>query len=179
MERYSLVLLASLFFLGCDPVDKTTTHFEAPDFTLTSLSNLEVALEQLSGEVVVVHFGTSWCPFCRAEDPHLQALHEQYKDRGVQTLIVNIGEDDATATAWKTEAGFSFPMLMDRDGSVAAAYAPVNAQPDLPRHEVMIAANLIIDSTGTVRFMSLLDTNNFDARLVALRSVLDQILAES
>ena len=177
MKRYSLVLLLSLF-PGCGPADKTTTHFEAPNFTLTSLSNLEVALEQLSGEVVVVHFGTRWCPFCRAEDPHLQALHKQYKDHS-QTLIVDVGEDDTAAMAWKTEAGFSFPMLMDRDGSVAAVYVPVNAQPDLPRHEVMIAANLIIDSTGAIRFMPLFDTNNFDARLVALRSVLDQILAES
>lgn len=127
----------------------------------------------------MVHFGTSWCPFCRAEDPHLQALHEQYKDRGVQTLVVNVGEDDAIASAWKKEAGFSFPMLMDREGNVTARYAPADVHPDLPRHEVMIASNLIIDRQGNVRFMSLLDTNNFDARLVALRSELDRILAGS
>ncbi len=127
----------------------------------------------------MIHFGTSWCPFCRVEDPHLQALHELYKDRGVQTLVVNVGEEDAVASAWKKEAGFSFPMLMDREGIVTARYAPADVHPDLPRHEVMIASNLIIDRQGNVRFMSLLDTNDFDAQLVALRTELDKILAES
>ncbi len=173
------LLITSLFLCGCAPKDNSVTNFDAPAFTLTSLDSLEISLEKLKGEVVVVHFGTSWCPFCRAEDPHLQALHELYQERGVTTLVVNVGENDEIATKWKKEAGFSFPMLMDRDGTVAARYAPIDAQPDLPRHEVMIASNLVIDRTGTVRFMSLLDTNNFDARLVALRATLDRILAES
>ena len=153
------------------------TDFEAPSFTLTSLDNKTISLDDLRGQVVVIHFGASWCPFCRAEDPHLEALYQTYKDRGVQALVINVGEADSVAAHWKKEAGFSFPMLLDQDGSIAARYAPPNAQPDLPRHEVMIASNLIIDQRGDVRFMSLLDTRTFDARLVALTARLDEILA--
>lgn len=42
----------------------------------------------------------------------------------------------------------------------------------------MVASNLIIDRTGKVRFLSLLDTCTFDARLVALRARLEEVLAE-
>ena len=154
------------------------THFEAPPITLISLENEPISLDQFRDQVLVIHFGTSWCPFCRAEDPHLEALYQEYKDVGVQVLVVNVGETDEKAAEWKEEAGFSFPMLMDRDGAISATYAPAEAQPDLPRHEVMIASNLIIDGNGMVRFMSLLDTNNFDAKLIALRAHLDEVLAE-
>lgn len=165
-----------IFTAGCQ--SPNATNFPAPPFQLTSLENLNLTLDDYQGQVVVVHFGTSWCPFCRAEDPYLEALHQTYQDKDVQVLVINVGETDEAAIKWKREAGFSFPMLMDREGVVAAQYAPAEAQPDLPRHEVMIASNLVIDKAGRVRFMSLLDTNNFDAKLVALRNTLDAVLAE-
>lgn len=49
--------------------------------------------------------------------------------------------------------------------------------PDLPRSQVPIASNLIIDREGRIRFYTLLDSANFDARLVALRAELDALLA--
>jgi peroxiredoxin len=164
---------------GCNAdAPPSSTQFQAPSFALPSLENGTVALEDLRGNVIVVHFGASWCPFCRAEDPHLEALYQKYKDRGVMALVVNVGEPHAAAARWKDEAAFSFPMLLDRDGQVAARYAPPDAQPDLPRHEVMVASNLIIDRAGNVRFMSLLDTRTFDARLVALTARLEEVLNE-
>ena len=50
------------------------------------------------------------------------------------------------------------------------------ALPDLARDEVMLASNLLIDPEGKIQFFSLLDPNNFDAKLVKLRSVLDERL---
>ena len=182
MYRLPNVLFAfvlTIILAGCNTsTTSSTADFPAPAFQLTSLENESLSLEELKGEVTVIHFGTSWCPFCRVEDPHLEALFQLYKEKNVRVLVINVGEEDDVASKWKKEAGFSFPMLMDRNGEVAASYAPADAQPALPRHEVMIASNLIIDSTGRVRFMSLLDTNNFDAELVALRTKLDLILKE-
>ncbi len=178
--KSSLLWVAALSLAGaCGPQpEHTSADFDAPRFTLPSLKGDAVSLEDMRGQVVVIHFGASWCPFCRAEDPHLEALYQAYRDRGVAVLVVNVAEPDADAARWKTEAQFSFPMLLDRDGDVASRYAPLEAQPDLPRHEVMVASNLVIDRTGKVRFMSLLDTRTFDARLVALRARLDEVLAE-
>jgi hypothetical protein len=94
----------------------------------------------------------------------------------VQTLIVDVMEVPATAEAWARRHRFGFPVLLDPDGGATAPYAPPSALPDLPRDQVPIASNLIIDRQGIIRFYTLLDSANFDARLVALRARLDQML---
>ena len=176
---YPILVVLTLAWWGCAGASaEEDVNVDAPAFTLTSLEGETIALESLRGRVVVIHFGTSWCPFCRAEDPNLRALSEVYNDRDVEVLVINVKETDEKASEWYQEAGFSFPMLMDRDGAVAARYAPADAQPDLPRDEVMIASNLVIDRQGKIRFFSLLDTNSFDAKLEALTAKLDEILAE-
>ena len=56
--------------------------------------------------------------------------------------------------------------LLDLDGKATEPYAPPGVLPDLPRNQVPIAANLIIDREGRIRFYSLLDSANFDAKLI-------------
>jgi peroxiredoxin len=170
-------VIISLF--GCEPVAESYTGAEAPSFSLTALDGEPISLDKFRGRPVVIHFGTSWCPFCRAEDSHLQALYEQYRDKGVAVLVVNVKETEDKASEWYQQASFTLPMILDRDGSVAAAFAPPDAQPDLPRDEVMIASNLVIDSDGIVRFFSLLDSKAFDAKLVDLKARLDEVLEEA
>jgi peroxiredoxin len=84
-------------------------------------------------------------------------------------------ESKAVATAWKEKLGWSIPVLLDTDGKVAAAFAPDGLLPDLPREQVPIASNLIVDPEGRIRFYSLLDSRNFDAKLVSLSAVLEQL----
>ena len=55
------------------------------------------------------------------------------------------------------------PVLLDLDGEVAVRYAPAGVLPDLPRDQVPIASNLIIDREGRIQFYTLLDSANFDA----------------
>ncbi len=86
-------------------------------------------------------------------------------------------EDAETAAKWASRLEWSIPVLLDEDGSVAASYAPEGVLPDLPREQVPIASNLIIDPEGMIRFYSLLDSKNFDAKLVALTARLEEMLA--
>ena len=104
-------------------------------------------------------------------------MQQAYRDRGVQALIIDVMETPAVAEGWAKGHKFSFPVLLDPDGKATAPYAPPDALPDLPRDQVPIASNLIIDGEGRIRFYTLLDSANFDARLVALRARLDEILA--
>lgn len=103
-------------------------------------------------------------------------MQEKYGERGVQALIIDVLESRETAQAWATSHGFSFPVLHDADGKATELYAPPGVQPALPRNQVPIAANLIIDREGRIRVYTLLDSMNFDAELVALKVVLDEML---
>ena len=108
----------------------------------------------------------------------MEKLSQDYKERGVQVLIIDVMESKEVATSWVQRHKFSFPILLDPDGETAAKYAPPEVLPDLARHEVVIASNLIIDKEGIIQFLSLLDTQSFDAKLITLKKVLNRLLEE-
>ena len=148
----------------------------APSFTLKAIDGKTYSLEQLRGKYVVIHFAATWCPFCNAEAPYLQELSKNYRDKGVEVFIVDVKEDRAIVEKSLTRFNFSFPVLLDEDGAVSTKYAPDGVQPDLARHEVPLASNLIIDKEGKIRFYSLLNTTSFDAKLTRLKEKLDSLL---
>lgn len=94
----------------------------------------------------------------------------------MQALVINVMEDREPATKWAAKLKWSIPVLLDTDGKVATRYAPEGVVPDLPRDQVPIASNLIIDPEGRIQFYSLLDSRNFDAKLVALTARLESLL---
>lgn len=107
----------------------------------------------------------------------MEALWQKYRDRGVQVLVIDVKETPEDTAAYAKRSKFTFPVLLDRDGKVAASYAPPDAQPDLARDAVPVASNLVIDPEGKIRFYDLLDSANFDARLVKLTALIEKLLA--
>ena len=81
------------------------------------------------------------------------------------------------ALRWTSQLKWTLPVLLDIDGRVSASFAPEGVLPDLPRDQIPIASNLIIDREGRIRFYSLLDSRNFDVKLLALAARLDDLLA--
>jgi peroxiredoxin len=149
----------------------------APSFTLKELNGKVYSLDQVRGRYVVIHFATTWCPFCNAEAPNLEQLFKDYRDKGVQVFIIDVKEDKELIEKSFSRFNFSFPVLLDTDGTVSASYAPEGVQPSLQRHEVPLASNLIIDKEGNIRFYSLLNSTSFDAKLTGLRQKLDELIA--
>lgn len=106
----------------------------------------------------------------------MEALWQKYKSRNVKVFIINVKESVEVAARWADARKLTFPILMDTDGKVSASYAPPDLLPDLARDEVSIASNLIIDPQGKIQFFSLLDSRNFDAKLIALTKQLEELL---
>ncbi|MEK7270933.1 MAG: redoxin domain-containing protein [Planctomycetota bacterium] len=52
-----------------------------------------VTLEGLRGKIVVVEFWATWCPPCRASIPHLNALYERNKEKGV--VVIGLSNEPA------------------------------------------------------------------------------------
>ncbi len=165
-----LVLVISLSSVGFG-------QSSMPEFVLKDLNGNVVSSDSFKGSFLVLHIATTWCPFCNAEAPHLEQLKQEYASRNVKVFIIDVKEPAALVkTKLKDRFGLTFPILLDEDGSVAASFAPDDVLPDLARDEVMLASNLIIDDQGNIRFLSLLDSKNFDSRLVELRKHLDELL---
>ncbi|MFZ5651128.1 MAG: redoxin domain-containing protein [Bacillota bacterium] len=97
----------------------------APDFTLEGMDGREVRLSQLRGKKVLINFWTTWCQYCREEMPLLQKFHETSGEKNWQVLTVNITSTERDLSRVKSyiEAnGYTFPVLLDRAGSVSALY---------------------------------------------------------
>lgn len=167
-----------VFFLGFFLIHITGAgQSSMPEFTLNDLEGEEVTSESFKGSYLVLHIATTWCPFCNAEAPHLEALKQKYADQNVKVIIIDVKEPaELVRSKLKDKFNLTFPILLDVDGSVAASFAPEDVLPDLSRDEVMLASNLIIDPQGEIQFLSLLDSKNFDAKLVDLKAKLDELL---
>ncbi len=105
-----------------DRAPSPQTGFAAPDFTLETLNGQTVSLSGLRGQAVLINFWATWCPPCRAEMPAIQQVYDRYHDQGFTVLAVNLQESDAQVAAFAEQFGLTFPILMDRSGSVFARY---------------------------------------------------------
>ena len=97
--------------------------FKAPGFELQGLDEEVYSLKRLNGKPVVINFWASWCGPCRLEAPELVRLYDKYNDR-VEIYAVNLTSSDSIegAKGFAEEFGFSFPVLLDLDGSVGNTY---------------------------------------------------------
>ncbi len=183
MKNHIIKLLIGISFLNTfaygQPAESIveTKTVTAKEFTLTSTDGNTVSLSDFKGKFVLVHIATTWCPYCNAEAPYLEEIYKEYRDKNVEVLIIDVKESrDLVQQKIKEKFNLSFPILLDTDGAVAASFAPKDVLPELARDEIMLASNLLIDPQGKIQFMSLLDTKNFDIKLVELKKRLNELL---
>jgi peroxiredoxin len=173
----SLVFVAASFSIPASAQESQPMLGQiAPSFSLNDLTGKTYSLEQLRGKFIVIHFATTWCPFCNAEAPNLEQLYKDYRDKGVAVFIIDVKEGKELIEKSFSRFNFSFPVLLDEDGKVSASYAPEGVQPSLQRDEVPLASNLIIDKEGKISFYSLLNSASFDAKLTHLKQKLDELV---
>ena len=98
--------------------------FSAPDFNLDLLGGGQVTLSDLRGQAVMINIWASWCPPCREEMPAIQKVYEDYREQGLLVLAVNTTHQDteAAAAAFVDEFCLTFPVPLDRTGSVSNRY---------------------------------------------------------
>lgn len=94
----------------------------ATNFSLAALGGGDIALADYEGQVVVMNFWATWCPPCRAEMPGLNRFYETHKDEGLVVLAINGQENEATVRPFIEANNFTFPVLLDLQGSVARQY---------------------------------------------------------
>lgn len=98
--------------------------FPAPAFELTTLDGQVISTDNLRGRPIILNFWASWCAPCRAEMPTLQALAEDYREAGLLVLAVNATSQDrpADVSAFVSQHGLTFPILLDSEGRVNRLY---------------------------------------------------------
>lgn len=109
----------------------------AHDFRLYTTRGKSVALSDYRGKPVVLDFWASWCGPCKIAIPALDRIHQEYKERGVVVLGVNINDEQNPAQTMQ-DLGGSYTALVGGD-DVAREYA-VESLPTI----------IVIDAEGQI-----------------------------
>ncbi|MDH5288099.1 MAG: TlpA family protein disulfide reductase [Betaproteobacteria bacterium] len=67
---------------------------------------------RFAGRPVVVELWASWCPFCKLQNPRLEALWRAHGGRGLEVLTFSIDKDPGAARAYLAQHGYTFPAAM-------------------------------------------------------------------
>ena len=113
---------------------------KAPDFVLHEAgTGRTMRLSDYRGKLVVLNFWATWCGPCRSEMPEFEKTYAARSNELV-VLAVDFRESNDQVQFFRKEFGLTFPMLLDREGSVTAHYGA----PGLP-------ATFFIDREGILR----------------------------
>jgi len=119
-----LVLTSGLVMAGCSP--SSTQGVEvgnlAPDFQLQNLDGQTVSLGNLRGKSVLINFWATWCSPCRSEMPYIQEIYEEWVDKELVVLAINIGESSSKAEEFMQSYNLSFTVLLDTKQDIAQKY---------------------------------------------------------
>ena len=116
----------------------------APDFTQMTPENQPVKLSDFKGKYVLIDFWASWCGPCRAENPNVVKVYNQYKDNGFTVLGISL-DNEKGRDAWLKAINkdqLTWTQVSDLKGwynEVAALYS-VKAVPQ----------NFLIDPNGKI-----------------------------
>jgi peroxiredoxin len=115
----------------------------APDFTARDVEGKTFRLsDHLAKEVVLLDFWSTFCEPCRAEFPHLRALYDRNKPRGL--IVVGVSMDGpetvADVPAFVKRFDIDFPIVLDDDSRIASLYNPKKSMP----------LSVIIDRAGRI-----------------------------
>lgn len=97
-------------------------RISAVDFGLPSLAGNEASLSDYEGQFVFLNFWATWCPPCREEMPSMEVMHHELSDLPFRILAIDVQEQRDTVASFVDEMGYSFPILLDESGRVAANY---------------------------------------------------------
>jgi thiol-disulfide isomerase/thioredoxin len=100
-----------------------TADLPAVDFSLKDLSGQEQNLSSYAGKLVFLNFWATWCGPCRTEIPSMEELYLELQNQGFVIVALNSQETDEQVADFVENVGMSFPVLLDTDGRVGAAYS--------------------------------------------------------
>jgi cytochrome c biogenesis protein CcmG/thiol:disulfide interchange protein DsbE len=113
----------------------------APAFSLPLLKDpaVQLAAEQMKGQVWVLNVWASWCVPCLAEHPYVTQMA---RSSGAQVIGLNYKDKPADATAWLARHGDPYASIVaDRDGRVGIDYGVYG-----------VPETFVIDKAGVIRF---------------------------
>jgi cytochrome c biogenesis protein CcmG/thiol:disulfide interchange protein DsbE len=111
----------------------------APDFTLPTLDDKQVSLQDFQGKLVMINFWQD-VQQSRNELSLVQEVYATWPQDKLEVLAISWKQNKAIAQAVATSKGLTFPILLDETGAAATKY-----------NVTQCPATFFIDSQGIIR----------------------------
>lgn len=97
-------------------------------------------LTDLRGQVLLINFWATWCPYCRHEMPAMQSFYDDYRHCGFEIIAYSLDEEAGTVARFMRDKGYGFPTPLAAPG-VTAAFGGVDRLP----------TSYVVDRAGRIR----------------------------
>lgn len=125
----------------------------------------------LRGNVVLLSFGATWCEPCREELKALEQLKNEYRNKPVKFLWVDVESEEQVSNSglrdYAKKLKVSFTILRDADRTTFARFSPRLRLPTI----------LFFDRTGKLSMPNHVGMAETSLYLKTMRARLDQLLA--
>ena len=125
------ILVTFFLLISCEKEEKEATvesqNSYATNFSLLKLDGSQkVELNDYKGKPMVINFWASWCVPCRKEMPFLEKMWQEYKDKGLAIMGIDMLDDKGHAKEFLDQVGISYINLYDPSGQVGNTYGAVS-----------------------------------------------------
>ncbi|WP_145421114.1 redoxin domain-containing protein [Planctomycetes bacterium K23_9] len=115
---------------------------KAPQFEAELLNGKVLGPKQLQGKVVVIDFWATWCSPCVEAMPVLQQVCDEFADKDVVLLAINVGEDTKKIKEFVKKQGWKLNVVLDDQMEVSKGF---NAE--------VIPLTMLVSKAGIVESM--------------------------
>ena len=111
------LMLATLAFAAGDDDGQPAPRFRAKTMSGENFNN-----ESVRGKVVLLEFWTTWCQYCHQEEPLVESINEEFADKGLIVLAIDVAESKKTVKKYLEQHPRACRIVLTEDTNLAAMY---------------------------------------------------------
>jgi thiol-disulfide isomerase/thioredoxin len=116
-------VLCTLFLTPICGFAGPKTKEPAPRFNAKTLDGEKFTNDSVKGKVVLLEFWTTWCVYCFEEAGFVDRANQEFRDKGLIVLAVNVAESKKTVKKYLEQHPRTSRIVLTDDTNLAAMYA--------------------------------------------------------
>lgn len=141
-SRINILLFGILIYLWYHP-PAWVSHPQkpAPDIVIHMADGRSMMLSSLRGQVVLINFWATWCPYCVHELPQIQSFYHDWHARGFTVLALSLDDNPQLAVRYFHQAHDDDLPLGMADQATQHAFGGISKVP----------SSFVVDKNGMIR----------------------------
>jgi len=115
----------------------------APPFAVVTTDGQRVAMDDLTGKVVLIDFWATWCTPCREAMPHIREIAKRFQGQPLVLLSVSLDSDEDKWKDFIAKNGMTWPQY--RDGGFHGPMAKLFGVQSIPHTFTVDADGVLQD----------------------------------